>query len=133
MSTLANKVAAREFVVTAELTPPKGIDLTELLAKADALKPYVDAINLTDSPRARMAVEPKAVAHILLTRGIEPIVQITARDRNRIAIQGDLLGWAGRCSEFTTTFFLTYRTRLSCSEAARSVTMLNIDLLWKCK
>jgi len=63
-----------------------------MFAKADALKGYADAINLTESPRARMAVEPKSVAHLLLERGLEPIVQVTARDRNRIAIQADLLG-----------------------------------------
>ena len=90
--TLADKVRARKFIVTAELTPPKGVDLGDLFAKAELLKPHVDALNLTDSPRARMAVEPKSVGHLLLDRGIEPIVQITARDRNRIAIQGDLLG-----------------------------------------
>jgi len=94
MSTLAEKIRAGRFVVTTELTPPKGTDLSELFAKADALKPFVDACNLTDSPRARMAVEPKSVGHLLLDRGIEPIIQITARDRNRIAIQGDLLGGA---------------------------------------
>jgi methylenetetrahydrofolate reductase (NADPH) len=92
MSKLAQKIRAREFVITTELTPPKGTDLSDLFAKADALKAYVDACNLTDSPRARMAIEPKSVGHLLLDRGLEPIVQITARDRNRIAIQGDLLG-----------------------------------------
>lgn len=94
MSILADKILAGEFVITSELAPPKGTDLRELFAKADALKQYVDAINLTDAPRARMAVEPKSVGHLLLDRGIEPIVQITARDRNRIAIQADLLGGA---------------------------------------
>jgi methylenetetrahydrofolate reductase (NADPH) len=92
MTKLEEKIRARSFVVTTELTPPKGTDLTELFAKADALKGYADAINLTESPRARMAVEPKSVAHLLLERGLEPIVQVTARDRNRIAIQADLLG-----------------------------------------
>jgi methylenetetrahydrofolate reductase (NADPH) len=94
MRNFAAKIASREFVITSELTPPKGTDLSELFAKADALKPYVDACNLTDSPRARMTVEPKSVGHLLLDRGLEPIIQITARDRNRIAIQGDLLGGA---------------------------------------
>jgi methylenetetrahydrofolate reductase (NADPH) len=94
MKTLAEKIRARQFVVTTELTPPKGTDLSDLFAKADSLTPYVDAINLTDSPRARMAVEPKSVGHLLLDRGVEPIIQITARDRNRIAIQADLLGGA---------------------------------------
>jgi methylenetetrahydrofolate reductase (NADPH) len=94
MSTLSRKIAAGEFVVTTELTPPKGVDLTDVYAKAEALKSCVDAINLTDSPRARMAIEPTAVARLLLERGVEPIVQFTARDRNRIALQADLLGAA---------------------------------------
>ncbi len=86
------KLRSSHFVVTTELTPPKGIDLSEFFAKADALKSHVDAINITESPRARLAVEPKSVGHLLQDRGIEAIVQITARDRNRIAIQADLLG-----------------------------------------
>jgi len=92
MSLFEEKTRSARFVVTSELTPPKGIDLSELFAKADALKGFVDAVNITESPRARMAVEPKSVAHLLQDRGIEAIVQITARDRNRIAIQADLLG-----------------------------------------
>jgi methylenetetrahydrofolate reductase (NADPH) len=94
MSQLEAKVRSGQFVVTSELTPPKGVDLSDLFAKADQLKSSVDAFNLTESPRARMAVEPKCVGVALLARGIEPIVQITARDRNRIAIQADLLGGA---------------------------------------
>lgn len=91
---LAEKVRAKSFAVTTELTPPKGIDLSDLFAKAELLKPCVDAMNLTESPRARMAIEPKSVAHLLIDRGVEPIVQVTARDRNRIAVQADLLGAA---------------------------------------
>jgi len=94
MTTVADKIIAREFVITSELTPPKGIDLADVFSKADALKGYVDAFNLTESPRARMAIAPSAVARLLLDRGIEPTVQITARDRNRIAIQADILGAA---------------------------------------
>jgi methylenetetrahydrofolate reductase (NADPH) len=94
MSELAAKIAAGRFVVTTELTPPKGIDLTDIYAKAAALKGLVDGINLTESPRARMAIEPTAVARLLIERGLEPIVQFTSRDRNRIALQSDLLGAA---------------------------------------
>src|SRR3954471_3107509 len=94
MTTIADKIIAREFVITSELTPPKGIDLTEVFSKAEALKGYVDAFNLTESPRARMAVAPAAVARLLLERDIEPIVQIKERDRNRSAIQADILGAA---------------------------------------
>jgi methylenetetrahydrofolate reductase (NADPH) len=91
---LSRKIASGQFVITTELTPPKGIDVGELLAKADALRGFVDAINLTESPRARMAIEPKSVARLMIERGLEPIVQFTARDRNRIALQSDILGAA---------------------------------------
>jgi 5,10-methylenetetrahydrofolate reductase len=94
MSLLESSINAGHFVVTTELTPPKGTDLRELFAKAEALQGRVAGINLTESHRARMTMEPKAVGRLLLERSIEPIVQITARDRNRIAIQADLLGAA---------------------------------------
>ena len=94
MSKLENKIRSGGFVVTSELTPPKGTDLSDVVSKAQLLKPWVDALNLTESPRARMAIEPKAVAHLLLDHGVEPILQMTARDRNRIALQADLLGAA---------------------------------------
>lgn len=63
-----------------------------MFEKADGLKNIVDAFNLTDSHAARMAMTPLAVAHLLVDRALEPILQITTRDRNRIALQGDLLG-----------------------------------------
>jgi 5,10-methylenetetrahydrofolate reductase len=93
-SPLRDKIASGRFVITTELTPPKGVDVSELLAKADALRGLADAVNLTESPRARMAIEPKSVARLLIERGLEPIVQFTARDRNRIALQADILGAA---------------------------------------
>jgi 5,10-methylenetetrahydrofolate reductase len=94
MSPLAAKIHSQKFVVTSELTPPKGLDLSDLFAKAEGLRDYVDAFNLTESPRARMAMAPTAVGRLLLDRGMEPIVQVTARDRNRIAFQAELLGAA---------------------------------------
>jgi 5,10-methylenetetrahydrofolate reductase len=92
--THAAKLAAKRFVVTGELTPPKGTDLTKLFASAELLRSSVDALNITESPRARMAMDPRAVGKLLLDRGIEVIVQVTSRDRNRIAVQSDLLGAA---------------------------------------
>lgn len=92
MSKLENVLDSGEFVLTCELNPPKGTDLVALFEKADQLKNVVDAFNLTDSHAARMAMTPLAVAHLLVDRGLEPILQITTRDRNRIALQGDLLG-----------------------------------------
>jgi len=93
-STLAAKIAAHRFVVTGELTPPKGTDLSRLFASAELLRSSVDALNVTESPRARMAMDPRAVGKLLQDRGIEVIVQVTSRDRNRIAVQSDLLGAA---------------------------------------
>lgn len=91
---LSQALAGDRFVVTGELTPPKGIALEALFQTADLLAPMVDAINLTDSHGARMSTCALAVARLLLERGIEPIVQMTSRDRNRIALQSDLLGAA---------------------------------------
>ena len=91
---LAAALAANKFVVTGELTPPKGIALSRLFATAEVLRGSVDAINVTESPRARMVMDPRAVAKLLQDRGFETIVQVTSRDRNRIAVQSDLLGAA---------------------------------------
>ncbi len=94
MSNLKQRINDGQFIVTCELTPPKGIDLQPLFDKADLLRNHVHAFNLTESHAARMAMDPTAVAHLLLDRGIEPIVQMTSRDKNRIAIQACMLGAA---------------------------------------
>ena len=94
MSHLSQALASSDFVITSELTPPKGVNLDPLLDKATLLKPHVCAINLTESHAARMAMDPVAVGHLLLDHGIEPIVQMTARDKNRLAIQASILGAA---------------------------------------
>ena len=87
-------LAAGGFLATTELTPPKGTDVAPLLATAQRLRGAVDAFNLTDSHSARMSLAPLAAARRLLDAGIEPIVQMTARDKNRIAIQADMLAAA---------------------------------------
>lgn len=92
MSRLSDSLASGRFVITAELNPPKGTDLAALFDKADMLRGVVDAFNLTDSHRSMMNMSPMAAARLLVERGIEPILQVTCRDRNRIALQGDLLG-----------------------------------------
>ena len=78
--------------MTTELNPPKGTSLAPLFAKAETLRDVVHAFNLTDSHTARMTMSPFAVAHLLLDRGFEPILQVACRDRNRLALQADLLG-----------------------------------------
>jgi 5,10-methylenetetrahydrofolate reductase len=94
LSKLADALESGRFVVTSELNPPKGTDLQAMFEKADLLKEQVDAFNVTDSHAAKMSTCPLAVSHLLLDRGVEPIMQMTSRDKNRIALQGDLLGAA---------------------------------------
>ena len=92
LSRLAEALESGKFVTTTELNPPKGTNLAPLFEKAERLREMVDAFNLTDSHSSRMAMAPLAVARLLLDRGIEPILQVTCRDKNRIALQSDLLG-----------------------------------------
>ena len=94
MSKLAQAINSGKFVVTSELNPPKGTDLAPLYERAEMLKGSVDAFNITDSHAAKMSIAPMSVAHLLMDRGIEPIMQMTSRDKNRIALQSDLLGAA---------------------------------------
>ena len=93
MSLLQEKLAAGEFVVTAEIAPPKGCDVGEALAKAQLLA-GVTAINVTDNQGANMRLSPLALAGLLVREGFEPVLQLTCRDRNRMALQADLLGAA---------------------------------------
>jgi 5,10-methylenetetrahydrofolate reductase len=80
------------FIVTAELAPPHGNDMSGFLRMAAFVAPHVDAINVTDNQGANMRMTPLTAAALLVREGIEPIMQITCRDRNRLALQSDLLG-----------------------------------------
>src|ERR1039457_4041113 len=82
------------FALTAEITPPVSSDLGELLSKAAPLKGLADAVNVTDGAGARAHLDSTIAANALLKEGIEPILQLTCRDRNRIALQSQLLGAA---------------------------------------
>src|SRR5471030_1779962 len=93
-SRLKRILEAGQFAVTAEITPPASSDLAELLAKAAPLKGLADAVNVTDGAGARAHLESTVAASVLLEHGIEPILQLTCRDRNRIALQSQLLGAA---------------------------------------
>lgn len=94
LSRLQEKLDSHEFVITTEVCPPKGADCTAFLAGARGLAPFVDAINVTDNQGAHMRISPLAAAALLLREGIEPVYQLTCRDRNRLALQSDLLGAA---------------------------------------
>ena len=94
MSALASLLSSGEFVVTAELNPPKSAAAGVVRRRAEALKGVVDAVNVTDSNRAMVAMAAIPAATIVRSAGLEPIVQMTGRDRNRIALQADVLGAA---------------------------------------
>jgi methylenetetrahydrofolate reductase (NADPH) len=92
--TLQQKLESHQFVVCAEIAPPASCDGDVIRGKGRLLKGVVDAVNITDNQRAIVRLSSIASAKILLEEGVEPIVQMTCRDRNRLAIQGDLLGAA---------------------------------------
>ena len=92
--TLKEKLEAGKFVVTAELNPPKGTDLSALRKSAQLLKGKIDAANVTDGTGALMKAAPVPIAYLVQQEGIEPILQLTCRDRNKIALQSELLGAA---------------------------------------
>ncbi len=84
-----------EFVVTAELGPPADPDPDEVRRTARALTPFVHAANVTDNQAASVKMSPLACSVWMLEEGLEPILQLTTRDRNQLALQSDLLGaWA---------------------------------------
>jgi methylenetetrahydrofolate reductase (NADPH) len=91
---LQERLRGRHFVMTAEVAPPVSCDGRALLRKATPLKGLADAVNLTDGAGARAHMSALAAAAILIGAGIEPILQLTCRDRNRIALQSELMGAA---------------------------------------
>jgi methylenetetrahydrofolate reductase (NADPH) len=93
-SRLEHLLRARRFVITAEITPPVSCDADDLLHKARPLAGLVDAVNVTDGASARAHLSALIAAALLAREGIEPILQLTCRDRNRIALQADLMGAA---------------------------------------
>jgi 5,10-methylenetetrahydrofolate reductase len=91
----AEKLSKGKFLITAEIAPPRGTDFKDILESIKPLKGKVDAFNVTDCQRSNVRMSAVAMSKILLENGFEPIFQITCRDRNRIALQSELLGaWA---------------------------------------
>ncbi|HOJ92939.1 MAG TPA: methylenetetrahydrofolate reductase [Dictyoglomaceae bacterium] len=85
------KIRAGKFVVTAEVTPPRGVDISSFIEKTLLLKDRIDAVNVTDFQNVGVRITSLVGSYLLLREGVEPIFQITARDRNRVAISGELL------------------------------------------
>lgn len=89
---LEEALAAGRFAVTSELGPPKSADAAEVAHKARLLGPVCDAVNITDNQTAQSRMSPLAAGRIALEHGAEPVIQLTTRDRNRMALTSDLLG-----------------------------------------
>ncbi|MGH9364568.1 MAG: methylenetetrahydrofolate reductase [Thermoanaerobaculia bacterium] len=93
-SRLEALLRAGRFAVTAEMQASDGADPDEVRRFASGLRGRIDAANCTDNPAARPHLSPLAAGHLVAETGLEPIVQLTCRDRNRLALQADLLGAA---------------------------------------
>jgi methylenetetrahydrofolate reductase (NADPH) len=91
-SELERDLRSGRFVLTAELSPPVATDPTELIDAAQALRGLATAVNVTDGASAKAHLSALVAAHFLVQHRVEPILQLTCRDRNRLALQGDLLG-----------------------------------------
>ena len=89
---LQRAIEAGDQVLTAEVMPPRGADPSHMLAMAVSLQGRVHAVNVTDGSRAVMRMSSLASCKLLLEAGLEPVLQMACRDRNRIALQADLLG-----------------------------------------
>jgi methylenetetrahydrofolate reductase (NADPH) len=94
LTNLERKLAAREFVVTAELPVIDGGGHDEIRRQLEPMLPFVDAYNATDNPSAHAHCSPLAVSIGLLQAGVEPVMQLTCRDRNRLALEAELMGAA---------------------------------------
>jgi len=92
LTKLESQIRNRKFVITAEIVPPLSGGTTALLREAELLREHVDAMNVTDAAAGRTSMSSFAAAAILARNDCEPILQVTCRDRNRIALAGDLLG-----------------------------------------
>ena len=93
-SELHRLLLSGEFVVTAELETTDSADPASVTTLAEALRGKVDAVNCTDNSSSHTHIAPMAAAHLLLDSGVEPVMQFACRDRNRLALQADLLGAA---------------------------------------
>ncbi len=89
---LRERLASGSFAVTAEISPPRGASTDPITKTAALLRDWVDAVNVTDNQGSNVRLASWAGSLALLAAGVEPVMQMTCRDRNRIALQSDLLG-----------------------------------------
>src|SRR5260370_37100830 len=88
---LRERLASGSFAVTAEISPPRGASTDPITKTAALLRDWVDAVNVTDNQGSNVRLASWAGSLALLAAGVEPVMQMTCRDRNRIALQSDLL------------------------------------------
>jgi methylenetetrahydrofolate reductase (NADPH) len=100
---LREAVDSGRFVVTGELGPPLGVSPDLVRRKAAYFRGAVDAVNTTDNQSGIVRLSSIATAKILLDEGLDPIVQMTCRDRNRLALQSDMIGAGARRSQSAST------------------------------
>jgi 5,10-methylenetetrahydrofolate reductase len=94
MSKLREQLEAERFAVTAEIVPPKGVHVQETMSTARRLWKFVQGININENPHAVMRISSLAVSRLLVESGMEPVFHVTTRDKNRLALQSELLGAA---------------------------------------
>ena len=94
VSLLESQLASGKYTITAELSPPLAASSEEVIKKVNMIKDYVDAVNFTDNPSATPRMSSLACSLIALQNGLEPVMQMAARDRNRMGIQAEILGAA---------------------------------------
>ncbi len=92
--TFKDALKTKEFVLTAQMNLPRAPDAESVIRQGEILRPAVDAVQLTDNPSTQVHMSGIAAAALLLQQGIDPIVHITCRDRNRVALQSDFIGAA---------------------------------------
>jgi len=95
MTKLKEALTSGKFVVTSEIGPPKGVNIEKYIDHAEALRERITAFNVTDLQSAMMRFGSLAACRLLVERGMEPVLQMTCRDRNRLALQSDLLSAYG--------------------------------------
>ena len=100
MSKLKQALGSGQFVVTGEIGPPKGVDLDKCLHDAEMLQEHVTAINVTDLQSAVLRIGSLAISARLVERDLEPVYQLTCRDRNRLALLNTHLGLVGHLCPF---------------------------------
>jgi len=103
--TFQERLQQGRFLISSEVTPPKGTDVSEIIGGLENLKGRVDALTVTDGKSSVMSMTALALGHLLRESGFEPILSVSCRDRNRLALQADLLGAAalGICNILVMT------------------------------